>query len=268
VTRNQSAARAAISLAPRFNSGAFANVPGLHGTPARIGDPCLGAPLRSRTGPAKSLEPPTLVAWRPREDIQLLQFAPVIIDMKSRKKQEAEPKSWLTYEEVAAYLLNRFAKEFGLKFVEGKQKILGSITTWEIDAKGVPGDEGFFIVECRRCKKKQTQAQVGGLAFSIIDTGAAGGIIVSPVGLQKGAQKIATAKNIVSVRLTADSTPTEFAIQFLNKLCLGIRGKATANAIVTPRYLRECLKCSKKFEVSGDRLLCRDCANRESAPTS
>ena len=63
--------------------------------------------------------------------------------MKSRKKQEAEPKAWRTYEEVADHLLNRFANEFGLKFVEGKQKIQGSATTWEIDAKGVAGNDRF-----------------------------------------------------------------------------------------------------------------------------
>jgi hypothetical protein len=76
-------------------------------------------------------------------------------------------------------LLNRFAKEFGFKFVEGKQKIQGSATTWEIDAKGVAGDEGFFIVECRRhTTSRQSQKDLGALAFSIVDTGAAGGIIL------------------------------------------------------------------------------------------
>jgi hypothetical protein len=34
-----------------------------------------------------------------------------------------QQKAWRDYEEVARYLLNRFAKEFGLEFVEGKQKI-------------------------------------------------------------------------------------------------------------------------------------------------
>jgi hypothetical protein len=100
---------------------------------------------------------------------------------------------------------------------------------------------------------------LGALAFSIIDTGAAGGIIVSPVGFQKGAVKIAAAKNIISVKLTADSTPTEFAFQFLDKLCLGIHAKITMSGIVTPRFFRACAKCGKKFKVSGDRLLCNDC---------
>jgi hypothetical protein len=60
---------------------------------------------------------------------------------------------WQSYEEVATYLLNQCAQEFGLSKVEGKQTIPGlrSDTEWEIDAKGVKeGNEGFVIIECRR----------------------------------------------------------------------------------------------------------------------
>jgi hypothetical protein len=98
------------------------------------------------------------------------------------------------------------------------------------------------------------------LAYSIIDTGALGGIIVSPFGLQEGADKVAAAEKIISVRLNADSTPTEFAFQFLKKLCLSIRGKITTSGVVSPRYLGECSKCGKTFEVLGRELVCSDCA--------
>ena len=87
---------------------------------------------------------------------------------------------WESYEQVAAYLLNQFASEFGLDLVEGKQEVVGhfSGTTWEIDAKGVrTGNTGFIIVECRRyTTSKQSQGKVGALAFSILDSGAEGGI--------------------------------------------------------------------------------------------
>ena len=110
--------------------------------------------------------------------------------MKSRKKQDTQQKASLKYEEVAAYLLNRFAKEFELKFVEGKQKIQGrrSGTKWTIDAKGVAeGNEVFFIVECRRyTTSKQNQEKVGGLAYRISDSGAAGGIICKPIWTSRG----------------------------------------------------------------------------------
>jgi hypothetical protein len=51
-------------------------------------------------------------------------------------------ESWREYEDVAKHLLNRFAEDFGLDRVEGKQSLLGlrSSTNWEIDAKGVSID--------------------------------------------------------------------------------------------------------------------------------
>ncbi len=46
-------------------------------------------------------------------------------------------KRWKTYEEVAQFLLNRVADQFGVGRFEGKQVMPGeSGTTWEIDAKG------------------------------------------------------------------------------------------------------------------------------------
>jgi hypothetical protein len=135
------------------------------------------------------------------------------------------PKAWETYEQVAAYLLNQFASEFGLQKVEGKQKVSGKMsgTEWEIDAKGVGhSGEVFLIVECRRSTtSRQSQEKVGGLAYRIFDTGAKGGIMVSPLGLHEGASKIARAANIYSVVLNKDSTTSEYVLEFLNKLRVG-----------------------------------------------
>jgi hypothetical protein len=180
---------------------------------------------------------------------------------------DLKQKAWRTYEEVAQDLLNRFANEFGLKFVEGKQEVQGQLTDWEIDAKGVveenaEGTEGFLIVECRHRSRKRTQAEVAQLAFTISDTGAAGGIIVSPSGLQKGAAKIAAGKNIIAVRLSKTSTASDFALQFFDKLFLGLTAKVGITANVTPRYLRVCAKCGKKFPASQNTLLCEDCVPR------
>src|SRR4029077_2547239 len=113
-----------------------------------------------------------------------------------------KPK-WLSYEELATYLVKRMRKEFGLESVEGKQKIQGKRTTWEIEAKGITeGGQGFFIVECKRYPgRRLSQEMVGGLAYRILDTGANGAILVSPMGLQEGAAKIAAGENIISVEL-------------------------------------------------------------------
>lgn len=145
---------------------------------------------------------------------------------------------WETYEEVAAYLLNQFAKEFGVDFFEGKKDVEGkeSGTTWEIDAKGVnTANGGFMVVECKRWEKaKIPQGIIGNLAYSIIDTGAIGGIVVSPLGVQEGGQLVAAARNIFEVRLDANSTRHDFSMHFLNKFMVGvsttmfIQGTATA----------------------------------------
>ena len=135
-------------------------------------------------------------------------------------------KRWESYEEVATHLLSQFAQEFALDCVEGKQEVVGqrSDTTWEIDAKGVrQGNTGFVIVERRRyTTSEQNQEKVGALAYRIIDTGADGGILVSPLGLQEGAERVAAAENIISVRLNEECNRYEFVLGFLNKIMLGV----------------------------------------------
>lgn len=155
-----------------------------------------------------------------------------------------EPKMWETYEEVATYLLNEIATEFGLDRFEGKQKVLGkrSGTEWEIDAKGIDGgDEIFFIVECRRyTTSRQNQEKVGGLAYRIIDTGAKGGIVVSPLGLQEGAVKLAQAENIYNVLLDKNSTRSEYVLKFFEQMRVGkhLEGKVTLKSSLSLRVIR------------------------------
>jgi len=135
------------------------------------------------------------------------------------------PKEWESYEQIAVYLLNQVASELGLEWVEDKQKVIGnrSGTQWEIDGKGVKaGGEGFVIIECRRyAKSKQNQAQMAALAYSINDTGAQGGIIVSPLGLQEGAAKVASAENIQTIHMDQESTRTDYMFRFLETVFLG-----------------------------------------------
>ncbi|WP_434026804.1 hypothetical protein [[Pseudomonas] boreopolis] len=134
-------------------------------------------------------------------------------------------KQWKTYEEVAAYLLNEFAVHFGVGRFEGKQLVAGeSGTEWEIDAKGCSADASHFIVvECKRHTKSGiSQAITAALAWSIQDVGASGGILVSPIGLQEGAKKVASKANVVEVLLNQDATTTDYFLEFLNKVFLSV----------------------------------------------
>lgn len=150
--------------------------------------------------------------------------------------------TWESYEEVAAYLLNQMASRFGLQRVEGKQFIQGlrSGTKWEIDAKGIKesDNEAFVIIECRRYESsKQTQEKVGALAYRILDTGATGGIIVSPLGLQAGGEKIAQAENILSVLMDENSTKEQYILKFLKDTIIGFTDKLTISEEITVRQI-------------------------------
>jgi hypothetical protein len=134
-------------------------------------------------------------------------------------------KQWKTYEEVAAYLLNQFAEHFGVGKFESKQIVAGeSGTEWEIDAKGCADDGGkFLVVECKRYTKSGiSQAITAALAWSIQDTGASGGILVSPIGFQEGAKRVAAKAGIVEVILDQNSSTTDYLVKFLDRICVGL----------------------------------------------
>lgn len=147
--------------------------------------------------------------------------------------------SWRNYEEVARYLLNRLAERFGLERIEGKQKIPGrrSGRKIEIDGKGIRlGNVGFVLLECKRFPEDRVEAEeLESLAYRIVDTGADGAIIVSPLGLQEGAQKIAKAERIVSVQIHEESTSLSFVVRFLHNLMVGVRDEGSFTDAATSR---------------------------------
>lgn len=173
-------------------------------------------------------------------------------------------RTWKYYEEVASYLIDACAGEFGLTGVEGKQKVRGRLsgTEWEIDAKGVREcDEGFVIVECRRyTTSKQTQENLGALAYRILDTGASSGIIISPLGLQEGAKKIAQVENIIDVQLDQNCTPQEFSMRFLNKLMVGMREEIKIGVSFSADVVRTCSSCGQKFQLTKNEKICPKCS--------
>jgi hypothetical protein len=137
-------------------------------------------------------------------------------------------QTWRSYEQVARFLLEQFATHFGLDRVEGKQLVPGaSGTDWEIDAKAVQAEGGgFLIVECRRHTiAGLSQESVGGLCYRIQDTGARGGIIVSPLEMHKGAKLIASHEGIQHVQLRADSSNENYLLRFLNSVFVTVTDK-------------------------------------------
>lgn len=67
------------------------------------------------------------------------------------------------------------------------------------------------------------------------DAHASGGILVSPLGFQDGAKKVAAAEGIHEVFMDANSTRTDYMLRFLNTVFVGASDtiKMTDSATVT-----------------------------------
>jgi hypothetical protein len=145
-------------------------------------------------------------------------------------------QKWRSYEEVARYLLDQFAEQFGLERVEEKQKIVGvrSGRKIEIDGKGVKqGNTGFVLIEYKCYAQDRVEAEkLEALAYRILDAGAEGGIIVSPIGVQDGAEKIAQAENVMHVCLNENCTKYAYVLKFLNQVMIGIHDVAGGSETV------------------------------------
>ena len=129
--------------------------------------------------------------------------------------------TWWSYEELARHVLMHFAGKLGISEVEANQKIKGeSGTAWEIDAKGVNADGcGFLVVQCKeRSAARLNQAEIGSLAFTVEDLGAQGAIIVTSIGLQEGAKKVAQHEDFKVVFLPKEATHEEFFASYGNLL--------------------------------------------------
>lgn len=82
---------------------------------------------------------------------------------------------------------------------------------------------------------------------------------MSPLGLQEGARKVARAERIVNVQLSPDSTPHEFAMQFLNKIFLGFQERISLHDEVSVELIRTCSKCRQRFSVIENERVCSKC---------
>ena len=151
-------------------------------------------------------------------------------------------KVWENYEKIGTFLLNEMAEEFGLKKVENKQKLVGKIsgTKWEIDAKGITENENeFIVIEYRRnTTKRISQKDVAGLAYTIKDLGSKGGILVSPLGFQVGAKKVAKSSKIIEVKMDENSTTFDYILEFLNKMKVGCHGELNFKSSLKAKLIR------------------------------
>jgi predicted helicase len=136
----------------------------------------------------------------------------------SKKKLQSD-----NYEDLTRQILNdeRVRPDLGLARVEPyKHNFPGKRTgtSWEVDAFGYDLDGGLILIECKYYgTRKLNQNQLGGFAYTIQDTGAKRGIVVTTLGLQDGAIKVAKAENITLIRLDYSSNDENFTVHIVNR---------------------------------------------------
>jgi len=129
------------------------------------------------------------------------------------------------YETVARKVVADLKDRLCVSRVEGKQDLAGELsnTNWEVDGVAWREDgEGFLLIEARRyTTSRLPQEDIAAIAYRIIDIGAAGGIVVSPDRLQAGAEKVATANQILHIEVAAESSLESYLADYLGQHFVG-----------------------------------------------
>ncbi len=156
-------------------------------------------------------------------------------------------KSWKKYEQVTSFILNKLndvKNELQLSRIEQKQRLKGkSGNLWEVDAVGYDAVNGKPVpIECKlRSKDKIPQNALADFAYRIHDVGCERGIMVTTIGLQEGAKKIAITENIEIIKLNKNATADRFDLVLPNRgqHHLGLGGKAKLKDEVTLIEIRD-----------------------------
>jgi hypothetical protein len=132
------------------------------------------------------------------------------------------------FEQTVRNILEQCRDALGYSRVDPKGKLPGrSGTEWEIDSTAYLATSGdMVLVECRwRSKKRIDQEQIGGLVFRVQDTGAVAGLMVTSIGLQKGAELVAQANQIGIAKINPDATDRDYVLDIAGRLFHGIEAK-------------------------------------------
>ena len=161
------------------------------------------------------------LALSPEHGLKRLKFShqitPVIFMLENQtdwKKYEEYTRAILNDERVKKYLEEHFNLP-DIK-IQSKEKFSGKCgTEWEVDAYAYD-DNDLILIECKHYKSETRVDQniVAAFAYIIKDVSAKYGIIVTTVGLQSGAKKVANAENIRLIEVHQNSTDENFFVRF------------------------------------------------------
>jgi hypothetical protein len=131
-------------------------------------------------------------------------------------------ENWRNYEDAARKIigkLNSMKDELRIEKITDKQKIKGkSGEEWEMEIMASDSESGKpILLECKCWAKPIPRDVIVSLAYKIKDVGGERGFIITTIGLQKGAKKIAELENIEIIKLNYDATADRFDLVLPNR---------------------------------------------------
>lgn len=162
-----------------------------------------------------------------------------------------------TYEAVVRQILGNLRERLGVCEVRGPARYRGrrSGARWSIEASCHRVRNGALVlVECRRkTTSRVKQEEVAGFAYRVRDIGAAEGLMVTPVGYQRGARIVAGAERIGMAILNADATESEYFLRIADRLFRGLRAGDIVSIGLRERALvRRTCACGRRVVSRGD----------------
>lgn len=168
------------------------------------------------------------------------------------------------YEEATKAILDKLRDHLGLERVQGEVSYEGkSGTRWNVDASCYRQEDGALVlVECRRkATRRVPQAEMAEFAFRIDDIGASEGLMVTPIGYQRGARIVAQAQRIGLATLNLDATDQEYILESAERLFRGLFISDNGRGKTHISVQRTCGACGSKLvtQDNGQTYICPVC---------
>ena len=146
------------------------------------------------------------------------------------------------YEIATVTILNHLREKLAFERAIGSTRLRGvSGTEWNLDAVCYgKGSVRIVLVECRRkAKRRVEQEEMAGFAYRVRDVGASAGLVVTPIGFQRGAKAVAKYEKIGMATLNPEATEQDYALRIAEQLFAGksLSGQLSFAGSLTLRHI-------------------------------
>jgi|RhiMetdeSRZDD1v2_1073273.scaffolds.fasta_scaffold261819_2 hypothetical protein len=149
-------------------------------------------------------------------------------------------RAWKQFEDAFRAILEDHKDFFGLDSIEPSPRKAKAKSgyVYDIEVMGYSkGDEKLVLFECRRKSRNLEPKDAGEFAYRIQTTGAKKGYFVTTLekGLAEGAKTITDYERINHIQLSANATPQEYLMKYLNNFFVGVRSTVSSSVSLVAR---------------------------------